>query len=642
MHGIRVAQRFAKKFRNSTCLKTTSKQPSDKSAGYASPDQQTHPLRRLWDIVRLEARGLGGVALFQALQPLSYLPFYAGVGILVDDILQNKTATLEQRYLFLLYYAVANLALWPIHAWCTVGAFTRSQQLMRSAVAQMRRLLVDKLQRMSLSFFTRRGAGALSNQVTTDLGRVEAFLANVVGSFLIQLTLGLGALIYMFWLNPLLALVTAAAIPLQFMVIRRMRHRLDRLNQNVQQSGENFSARVVEFIGGMRVTKSMGSEERVANELAEVIERVRGAGLEASITMRWVAIAIQMIGEYIGVVVWCLGGVLFLQGKLPLGSLVVFTGIFGFVRGGFQAFVGAYDSWMLAKPGLVAMLAILDSEELEGCRHSHGATRVRLNGELQLRSVTFRYLGLAGPPTLADINLHVPAGQRVGLVGETGAGKSTLLDLILGFYTPDHGQILYDGRRLEDIGLLELRRNVAIMGQESFLWNTTVRENIRLGRPTATDAEVEEAARKAQADRFICALERGYETLCGERGGRLSGGQRQRIALARVFLRNPSIVILDEPTSALDLETEAHLQDDLDALCRGLTTFIVAHRLSTLRNVDRVLVFKQGRIVEDGSVSELLANEAGHFARLTRLQTRGFTRFQEIEGNTLPVTKEGT
>ena len=588
---------------------------------------QASPLRRLWDIVRMGANELRGVAVLQVLQPLSYLPFYAGVGILVDDILQNQALTTEQRYRYIVCYALANLALWPIHAWCTVAAFTRSQRLVRAAVAQMRRLLVDKLQRMSLSFFTRRGAGALSNQVTTDLGRVESFLANVVGNFLITITLGMGALAYLFWLKPLLALFTTLAIPLQLAVVRRMRRRLDHLNQRVQQSGENFSARVVEFIGGMRVTKSLGNEELVADELADVIERVRGAGLDASITMRWVAMAIQMIGEYLGVLVWCLGGVYFLQGKMPFGSLVVFTGTVGFVRGGFQAFMGVYDTWMQAKPGLVAMLAILDSKELEGFRDSPSRVNLRLQGDIQFRQVSFRYPGLERYPTLTDINLHVPAGQRVGLVGETGAGKSTLLDLILGFYTPDHGEILYDGHRLDDIGLLELRRNVAIMGQEAFLWNTTVRENIRCGRPTATDAEVEDAARKAQADRFIRDLERGYETGCGERGGRLSGGQRQRIALARVFLRNPSIVILDEPTSALDLETEALLQDDLDTLCQGRTTFIVAHRLSTLRNVDRILVFKQGRIIEDGAAADLVENETGTFARLTHLQTRGLSNF---------------
>ena len=161
------------------------------------------------------------------------------------------------------------------------------------------------------------------------------------------------------------------------------------------------------------------------------------------------------------------------------------------------------------------------------------------------------------------------------------------------------------------------------MGQDAFLWNTSVRENIRMGRALATDAEVEKAARQAQAHDFIQGLDRGYDTLCGERGGRLSGGQRQRIALARVFLRDPSIVVLDEPTSALDMETEARLQEDLDQLCRGRTTFIVAHRLSTLRSVDRVLVFSKGQIIEDGSLQELLAKPGGHFARLSSLQNQG-------------------
>lgn len=577
-------------------------------------------------IVCVDAGGLRMAAFFQILQALTYLPFFAGVGILVDRILQNPALTLELKYRYILWYALANLALWPLHAWFTVGAFTRAQLLARAAIARMRCLLVDKLQLMSLSFFTRRGAGALANQVTVDLGRVEAFLSNIVGSLMISLSLGAGALVYLFWLNPLLAMVTLLSAPLQLLVVRRMRDRLDSLNLRMQESGENFSSKVVEFIGGMRVTKSLGNEERVARELAEVIERVRGAGMEAGVTMRWVSMGIQMIGEYMGVIVWCVGGMLFLQGKLPMGSLVVFATSYGFVRGGMQAFMGAYDAWVQAKPGLISMLAILDSEEMESFRHAADFGSSRLLGGIQLNNVTFRYPGLEGPPTVVDINLQVPSGQRVGLVGETGAGKSTLLDLILGFYLPDQGEILYDGRPIGEIGLLELRRNVAIMGQDAFLWNTTVRENIRFGRPEASDAEVEEAAKKAQADRFILALERGYETLCGERGGRLSGGQRQRVALARVFLRDPAIVILDEPTSALDLQTEANLQDDMETLCRGRTTFIVAHRLSTLRDVERVLVFSQGRIVEDGSMTELLSGVGGHFANLMELQTRGLPR----------------
>lgn len=588
------------------------------------------PLRRLMAIVCVDPGALRGAAFFQILQALTYLPFFAGVGILVDQILQNPSLTIEQRHRYLIYYALANLALWPVHAWFTVGAFARAQLLARAAVARMRGLMVDKLQLMSLGFFTRRGTGALANQVTVDLGRVEAFLSNVVGSLMISISLGIGALVYLVWLNPLLAAVTLVSAPLQLLVVRHMAGRLDSLNQHVQQSGENFSARVVEFIGGMRVTKSLGNEERVAKELAEVIERVRGAGMQASVTMRWVSMGIQMIGEFMGVIVWCVGGVLFLQGSLPMGSLVVFATTYGFVRGGMQAFMGAYDAWVQAKPGLISMLGILDSHEMETSRQSPDASPVRLSGALQMKNVTFRYPGLEGAPTVVDINLEVPAGQRIGLVGETGAGKSTLLDLILGFYLPDKGEILYDGVPIDRIGLLELRRNVAIMGQDAFLWNTTVRENIRYGRPTATDEEVEEAARKAQADRFIRDLERGYETECGERGGRLSGGQRQRVALARVFLRDPAIVILDEPTSALDLQTEANLQDDMEVLCRGRTTFIVAHRLSTLRDVERVLVFSKGRIVEDGPMKMLLEYPGGHFAKLMELQTRGLPKLAAL------------
>ena len=297
-----------------------------------NPSPSESPLRRFWGILNLDQAVLRAAAIFQVLQALTYLPFFAGVGILVDKVLQNPALTNHQRYLYILYYALANLALWPLHAWCTVNAFAKTQTLVREAVAQMRRLLVDKLQLMSLSFFTRRGSGALANQVTVDLGRVETFLSNVVGTFLIQMSLCFGALVYLLWLSPLLTLVTLLAIPLQYVVVRRMRRQLERLNQHVQESSENFSARVVEFIGGMRVTKSLGNEERVANELSEVIERVRGAGIEASIKMRWVSMGIQIIMEYTGVIVWCLGGVLYLRGTLPLGSLVVFTSTFGFLR----------------------------------------------------------------------------------------------------------------------------------------------------------------------------------------------------------------------------------------------------------------------------------------------------------------------
>jgi ATP-binding cassette, subfamily B, bacterial len=278
----------------------------------------------------------------------------------------------------------------------------------------------------------------------------------------------------------------------------------------------------------------------------------------------------------------------------------------------------AYESWSQARPGMEAVIELLDSDELEGFQS--GPRAVEIKGGLSLRGVKFCYPKAESTPILQDINLEIPAGQRIGLVGETGAGKSTLLELVLGFYQPTAGEIYYDGHPISEIGLRHLRGHIAVMSQDAFVWNTSVLENIRYGCPSASDAAVMEAARKAQAHEFILALSEGYATVCGERGSKLSGGQRQRIALARVFLRNPRIIVLDEPTSALDVETETRLLEDLDVLCEGRTTFIVAHRLSTLRKVERILVFSQGRIIEDGSLPELLANPEGHFHRMHSLQ----------------------
>ena len=273
-----------------------------------------------------------------------------------------------------------------------------------------------------------------------------------------------------------------------------------------------------------------------------------------------------------------------------------------------------------------SIFEILGSPEVEAC--AKGESEVTWDGSISFQNVNFYYPGREKTPALLDLNLTIPTGQKIGIVGATGAGKSTFLDLLLGFYQPDNGQILYGGHSIAELGLIRLRRSVAIMGQDAFLWNTSVRENIRYGRPEASDEDIENAARAAHAAEFIERLDQGYDTVCGERGGRLSGGQRQRIALARVFLRNPQVVILDEPTSALDLETEARLQVDLDALCKGKTTFIVAHRLSTLRDVDRVLVMRDGRIVEDGSPLALISRPGGHFAHLHALQTNSTRSLQ--------------
>lgn len=571
-------------------------------------------LKRLAAILLSDRKLAIRAALLQVLQAITFIPFTAAVGWFVDEVILT-----ERGWQWVVGYLLANLLWWPVHMYFTVRAFACTQMMVRTTVARLRRLAVDKLQSLSVSFFTRHGAGALSNKVTVDITRVEGFLNNVTNNLLVGVSVGLGTFLYLLYLNFYLAMLSMVLVPLQVLVVRLMHKRLKTLNKRVQVAGENFSEKMVEFVAGMRLTKSFGNEEMVASRIAHTIEHLRSSGFEASIATRWMLMWLQMASQYMPVLVWGVGAILYWKGMVSMGELVAFIGLLAFIQGGINAFINALEQWLPAKPGLEAVLEILDSDELDGFTGNRHP--VTLRGHIECKDVTFYYPDTE-EPVLRNINLSIPAGQKIGLVGETGAGKSTFLDLIMGFYKPQHGRITWDGLDLEQLGCLNLRRNVAIMGQDAFIWNDSVRENIRFGRSHASDAEVEEAARKAQADSFIRKLERGYATNCGERGGKLSGGQRQRISLARVFLRNPAFVILDEPTSALDAETEAKLQIDLDAMCRGRTTFIVAHRLVTLQSVDRILVFHQGQIIEDGNPKDLLAKPNGHYRHLYDLQHR--------------------
>ena len=548
------------------------------------------------------------------MQSLTFIPFTAGVTWFVDHVLHPAHPHTPRESAWLIVaYAVANLLLWGVHGAFTVAAFTASQRIVRATTARMRTLVVDQLQRFSLSYFTRRGVGALSNQLTVDMTRVESFLGHVTGGLVPGVVLGVATMIYLVVLNPRLAAVTLLMIPAQAMVIRAASRRLDRLHARAQRSGENFAASISELVAAMRHVRSLGNEELETARLARAIEDMRESGLAAGVATTWTSLWLQMAHQYTPVLVWCVGGWMALQGRVSLGELVGFVGLLGFVQAGVGALGGAYQEWVAARPGLAALLAVLDSEEIE--TFTEPTQSERLRGEVEFDNVTFRYPE-SERAVLDGLSLSIRAGERIGMVGESGAGKSTLLDLLAAFHLADSGAVRFDGVDVVQRGRRVVRRQCAIMSQDVFLWNATIRENIRLGEPTATDAQVEDAARKAGAEAFIARLEHGFETLCGERGAQLSGGERQRIAIARLFLRDPSLVILDEPTSALDAETAARIQPALESLCVGRTVVIVSHRLGLLRNVDRIVVMRNGRAVESGAPSALLADPSSQFARL--------------------------
>jgi ATP-binding cassette subfamily B protein len=311
-----------------------------------------------------------------------------------------------------------------------------------------------------------------------------------------------------------------------------------------------------------------------------------------------------------------IGTFLHVNGEAGVGEIVSFMGIATLLIGRLEAAVSFTARMFFLRPQLEDFFAVLDAESAVP-EKSGAPDLVATQGEVRFENVEFAYPG--GPPVLVDVSFTARPGTVVALVGQTGAGKTTAMALLQRLWDPDAGRILIDGQDLRDVTLESLRRSVGVVFQESLLFNRTIRDNLCMGRPDATDADLEHACRQAEAHDFILRQPQGYDTMVGERGASLSGGQRQRLAIARALLKDPPILILDEATSALDAATEARVARALAALMEGRTTFIIAHRLSTVRNADEILVFEGGRIVERGNFDALLALH-GRFAELVETQ----------------------
>lgn len=567
------------------------------------PPYPAHPFRRLFALLAVNRRALATAAALQLGQALTYMPFAAGVTWFVDHVL-NRAQTLGHKkvLLWMAAYVAANAALWAVHAFFTLHAFAASQRLSRSTTARLRCQVVEQLQRLSLSFFARKGPGALSNQLTVDSNRVESFLSFIAGNLFSNVVLGTATTIYLLWLNPFLAATALAVLTLQFATLSALRARVNKAHAHLQEQGEDFAAAMSEFLMSIKPARSLGYDATAAASLTTRIHSMRDAGLGASIASTRMALRLQMVQQLAPPVLWCVGGWLFVIGRSTLGELVGFMALTGFVQSGMQAFTNGFEQWLAARPGFEALLSLLDAQEVED--FVEATTNTRPQGEVVFENVSFEVMVEGKPRTLLhDVSFTIAAGETVGIVGPSGAGKSTLLDLLVAFHRPTSGRILYDGVDVAELGRKTIRQSTALLGQEPFLWNATLADNIRVGRADASIKDIEAAARRAGLSALLDGRPQGLDTPVGERGALLSGGERQRVALARLFLRDPVFVVLDEPTSALDNETEAALAPEIAALCQGRTAFIVAHRLHTLAHVDRLLRLEGGRLVQSGEAN---------------------------------------
>ncbi|HEV7366798.1 MAG TPA: ABC transporter ATP-binding protein [Gemmatimonadales bacterium] len=489
----------------------------------------------------------------------------------------------------------------------------------------VREQVVSKLNSLPISFHQREGVGGTMNRVNQGIsGYIGAFsdVAFNLLPTLLYLILSVTAMLQMEWrlalavivFTPLPALIGAKAAPEQM-------HRERRLVERWSSIYSRFN----EVLAGIMTVKGYVMEEEEKRRFLEGVREGneivrRGVRTDNRTgTLRTLAATTARLAAL------ALGGYFALTGKITVGTLVAFLGYIGGLFGPVQGLTNAYQTFRRVSVSLETIFGILDADDLVG--DSPGAADVRLlKGEVEFRNVSFGYQ--PGSAVLRGISLTARPGETIALVGPSGSGKTTLATLLQRFYSVSDGAITIDGVNIRDMTQHSLRSQIGVVFQDAHLFNDTVRANIAYGRPKATDAEVEAAARAAHAHDFIMDLPEGYDTIVRERGTRLSGGQRQRIAIARALLKNPPILILDEATSALDSASERLIQEALKTLLKGRTAFVIAHRLSTVRDADRIVVIQDGEIGEVGSHAELLAG-GGYYASLVARQTEGFLEESE-------------
>lgn len=472
-------------------------------------------------------------------------------------------------------------------------------------IEAVRRDVFGRLQQLHLGFFGRHPVGDLLARLITDANAVRLVLVDVSNDLIVQPLTLVFALAYVVWVclshdGGLWFLACLLVVPAAVLLVRTVAKRIQRRTQQGLASASDLNGIAVENLQSAREVRAYGLQERESRRFDEASReglRIQGklVRYEKALSPLIEITAAAGIAAAIG-----FGA----ANGFTLPELLSLITAFYFAYGPVKRLGGVTSRLSMAAPGLARLEEILRAE-VEVADAPDARTLGRVRGDLEFVGVSFGY---GADPVLADVTLRIPAGQSVALVGPSGAGKSTFVNLVPRFFDPRQGLIRIDGHDLRSVRQADLRANIALVSQEPVLFNESILENIRLGRPSATDAEVREAARLAGALEFIEAQPEGFRTKVGERGGRLSGGQRQRVSIARAFLKDAPVLILDEATSALDTDTERGIQQSLALLMKGRTTLIVAHRFSTIRDVGRVLVFDAGRIVADGPREQVYAS----------------------------------
>jgi ATP-binding cassette subfamily B protein len=535
------------------------------------------------------------------------------MGVAIDRFIATRaTEGLARIGLIMLAAFLASNALQVVASWLMAGISQR-------ALKRLRRELFQHVQTLPLDFFERNPAGELMSRLTNDIDAVNQAVAQNITSLLASTLSMLGILVAMFVLDRWLALASLFVVPLMFWFARFVAFYTRKGFTELQKRLGALNGVLQESIGGQKVVTVFRRNQSVIERFRASNEEVYRAGVYANTYALLLMPLTSVLGNLFVIVLAGLGGWLALHGLVSVGIIATFINYGQNFVQPLRQLSSLYNTLQAAIAGAERVFDILDHpSEADAGRAPPLASPVR--GDVRFERVTFGYR--PGVPVLTDMSLEARPGQTVALVGPTGAGKTTVINLLTRFYELDGGAIHIDGVDIRDLKKDDLRRTLGLVLQDTYLFGTSVMENIRYGRLDASDADVLRAAAMADADHFIRQLPQGYETVLSERGANLSQGQRQLLAIARTLLADPSILVLDEATSSIDTRTEARIQRSLLRLREGRTSFVIAHRLSTIRDADQVLVIDGGRIVERGTHDELLAKH-GFYAQLYASQWKG-------------------